>query len=260
MATANINGIDISYSVRGTGFPLLLIHGIGLNASQWEAEGFLEKLSRKNKVIAYDCRGHGNSGKPRSYTLKDHVSDALGLVDFLGIEKFSLLGCSMGSYIAQAVALDTPERIEKLILVVTKSNGLTSSLKRLMTQHADAFAKLDDKGKSDFLNGLVFNNHEAMKKYPDFLKSSLTPIEMEAANTALEGFDFRPQLKRVTAKSLVVSGKHDGLNPPGEGRMCAEGIANSKFVEMEHSGHVPQIEEPDLFFKIVDEFLSETET
>ena len=93
-------------------------------------------MAKEFKAIALDCRGHGESDKPDNYSLQDHVSDILGILDHYEIETASLLGVSMGSYIAQGVAIEAPDRIDRLILTVPKSNGLTSSFQRLMNEHA----------------------------------------------------------------------------------------------------------------------------
>ncbi|HEY5367611.1 MAG TPA: alpha/beta hydrolase [Hanamia sp.] len=121
-------------SVQGDGHPLILIHGIGGDRTQMEV--ITKPLSKYFKTIALDCRGHGKSDKPDHYTLHDHANDILGIMDYYQIQTTYLLGVSMGSYISQAVAIAAPQRIEKLILTVPKSNGLTSSLQRLMKEHA----------------------------------------------------------------------------------------------------------------------------
>ncbi|MGV3465348.1 MAG: alpha/beta fold hydrolase, partial [Heyndrickxia sp.] len=85
----------------------------------------------------------------------------------------------------------------------------------------------------------------------------LTPDEQAAANKALEGFDFRSDLHKITAETLVISGKYDGLNPPTLGKEIADLIPRSTFVEFEKSGHAPNAEEPEKFINIVKDFLME---
>ena len=256
MAFSNVNGIKIDFEIRGSGFPLLLVHGLGLDKSMWDAEEILQHLADRNKVVAYDCRGHGKSDKPSKYTLSDHVADAFGLMDSLGIDEFNLLGVSMGSYISQGMAIARPERIRKMVLAVPKSNGATSSLKKILVENTELLRSLDAKGRSIFISQLAIHNSEALEKYPDFLRSKLTSDEMEAATSALVDFDFREELGSVTAKTLVISGKFDKLNPPAEGRVCAEKIEGAVFQIMQNSAHAPTIEEPEKFFQLVNGFLS----
>jgi 3-oxoadipate enol-lactonase len=221
----------------------------------WDAEAIFEHFANTNKVVAYDCRGHGKSDKPTSYSLSDHMTDAFELMNSLGFSEFNLIGVSMGSYISQGMAIARPERIKKMVLVVPKSNGKTSSIGQILAENAELLKTMDDDGKSAFMNKLVIHNSDALKKYPDFLKSKLTINENKAATSALTNFDFRNELRKVTAKTLVISGKFDRLNPPEEGRICAQEIVDGKFQIMQYSAHAPTIEEPGRFIKIVDEFL-----
>jgi len=136
MTLLKVNGLEISFEVHGTGFPLLLSHGLWLDKTMWDAENILTHFADTNQVVVYDSRGHGKSDKPISYSLSDHVTDAFELMDQLGFSEFNLIGASMGSYIAQAMAIAVPERIKKLVLVVPKSNGKTSSLGQILTRQA----------------------------------------------------------------------------------------------------------------------------
>ena len=132
MGLIKINGINLNVNVKGEGHPLILIHGIGGDLTQ--LENLINQFAKKYKTIALDCRGHGKSDKPDQYTLQDHVLDILGIMDYYGIQTTYLYGVSMGSYIAQGVAIAAPERIDKLILTVPKSNGLTSSVQKELSE------------------------------------------------------------------------------------------------------------------------------
>lgn len=93
-------------------------------------------------------------------------------------------------------------------------------------------------------------SREAAKKSP-----ALSVDQISAANKALEGFDFLPDLYRVKAKTLVISGDHDGLNPPNVGRETARLIPSATFVEFNQSGHAPNVEQHLLYLDFVLEFL-----
>ena len=134
MSLMKINGIKLNVEIRGSGLPLILIHGLGMDSTQWKQE--FDRLALVCKTVAVDCRGHGRSDKPDGYTLRDHVQDIIALMDELDFTEVNLYGVSMGSYIAQGVAIAQPDRIRKLILTVPKSNGLTSSTQRLLKEHA----------------------------------------------------------------------------------------------------------------------------
>jgi 3-oxoadipate enol-lactonase len=96
---------------------------------------------------------------------------------------------------------------------------------------------------------------KAMKKHIDIFETKLSPEQFVAANKAVGGFDFRKDLPKIRAKTLVISGKYDGLNPPSEGKICASLIPDARFVEMQYSGHAPMYEEPETYLKNVKNFL-----
>jgi 3-oxoadipate enol-lactonase len=253
MGLININGINLNVNIKGNGHPLVIIHGIGGDYTQLENE--ISHLAKEFKTIALDCRGHGESDKPENYSLQDHVCDILEIMDHYEIETASLLGVSMGSYIGQGVAIAAPERIDKLILTVPKSNGLTSSIQRLMNEHAKELESLSLHESILILLKYMTFNPEIMKKHIDIFETKLSPAQFSSANKALSNFDFRNELSKIAAKTLVISGKYDGLNPPTEGKICASLIPNATFVEMQYSGHAPIYEEPELYMKIIDDFL-----
>ena len=244
----------MNVEIKGKGQPLILIHGVGGDISQWENE--IDRLSQKFKTIALDCRGHGQSDKPENYTIQDHILDILGLMDFYKIEKVFLYGISMGSYIAQGVAISAPERINKLILVSPTSNGLTSSVLRIMNENPKDFEGLKDQHELflTLLKYMSYNPNE-FKKHIHILDTKLTPEQFARATKALAGFDFRNELSLIKAKTLVINGKYDRLNPPSEGRICVSLIPDSTFIEMQYSGHIPVLEEPETYNKIIDDFL-----
>lgn len=255
MALIKINGINLNVAVQGSGHPLLLIHGVGGDHTQLQK--ITNRFSANFKILAPDCRGHGESDKPDQYTLNDHVQDIIGLMDHFNIPSTFLLGVSMGSYIAQAVAIAVPDRIERLVLTVPKSNGLTSSVQRLMKENEKDLKGLNFHEVVLFLLKYMVYDPEVMKAHVDIFDTKLNLKQFVAANKALDAFDFRPDLPKIKAKTLVISGRYDALNPPAEGKECAELIPGADFIEMQYSGHSPLYEEEELYLKIVEDFLKQ---
>lgn len=249
------NGTFLFFKDEGNGAPVILLHGLGASHSMFKHE--IKYLKKNFRVIAIDFRGHGESDKPSHYSLEDHIQDVIALMDHLSLEKVNLLGASMGSYIAQGVAIEVPERIDKLILVVPKSNGKTSSSMRLLAQYADKIKGLSPEETAMHLAKYIFHNHQAMDQFTKELEGTivLTPKEYDVANKALEGFDFRPNLHKITARTIIISGRYDGLNPPELGREMASYISKARFIEFENSGHAPNVEEHNLFKESILDFL-----
>lgn len=104
----------IGYIRSGTGEPLLLIHGVGMNATIWQPQ--IELLKSRYDVIAIDMLGHGASRlPPENPVLSDYADEAIELLDRLGLEKVSVVGHSMGALVAQEMALSEPERVRLMV-------------------------------------------------------------------------------------------------------------------------------------------------
>ena len=256
MTIFNSNGVSLVYEEFGEGEPLVLLHGLTGNRHMFNDE--VQIFKKYFRTIILDARGHGESEKPDAYSLNDHIADVLRLLDHLGIEQTYLIGVSMGSYIAQGVAIAQPHRVKKMILVATKSEGQTSSMQELFIKYKDILEGLSFSEKVLKVSPYMFHDlgavgnwsREAAKKSPP-----LNVEEITAANQALEGFDFRQDLYRVTAETLVISGDYDELNPPHVGRETARLIPHATFAEFNQSGHAPNVEQHLLYLDFVLEFL-----
>ncbi|BBN95216.1 hypothetical protein DEGR_19490 [Deinococcus grandis] len=205
------DGTPLFVQGRGEGHPLILLHGLGSHSGWLDAD--LHHLAGTRRVIALDSRGHGRSGRPANYTLADHVSDVLTVMDALNFPQADVMGTSMGSYVAQALATAHPDRVTRLILVVPKASGQTSGTAALMARHEDDLRDLTQQEVQAFLLDRMFApgtpqaiRDEVARRTADDHATGLaqTPEQADAARRALERFDFRPGLPRVTAPTAAV--------------------------------------------------------
>jgi pimeloyl-ACP methyl ester carboxylesterase len=116
MTYAPVNGLQLYYEVRGSGRPLVLLHG-GLLTIDLNFGPLLEPLAASRQVIAVEFQGHGHTADTgRAMTIEALAGDVVALLDQLGIAEIDLFGFSLGGLVAYAVALDAPARVGKLIV------------------------------------------------------------------------------------------------------------------------------------------------
>ncbi|WP_033541399.1 alpha/beta fold hydrolase [Planococcus sp. CAU13] len=249
-------GVRLFYEDAGEGKPLLLLHGLSSNHQMFYRE--IGYFKDKFRMIALDFRGHGESDRPPEFTLDDHIGDTIALLDHLELDTVNILGISMGSYIAQGVAIRQPGRVEKLILAATKSYGDQSSMAEMFDRYEDQLKGMSITEKLAVSSKLIFHNQEAVNIWQKQIARNsrmLSAGQQAAASAALRNFDFRNDLKRITAETLVISGKYDGLNPPEKGRETAVLISDADYMEFQDSGHAPNVEQDRLFLGVVEKFL-----
>jgi len=253
MPSITVNGVRLVYDVHGdpTKPPLFILHGLYGNRHLGST---IDLFTDDFCVIAYDARGHGDSDKPAHYTLEDHGYDLLELIAALGYVRAHVMGISMGSYIAQQAAILDPGRIDRLVLVVAKGHGKTSSVLRYLTSKGLNPADMDQEQLVAAMEDAIWSPDttperrqkimdEQMAALPEGTRE-LTPDEKRAVDAALANFDLRPGLGTVNVPTLVISGRADGLNPPEMGREVADLIPGSQFLVFDHSGHMLIVEEP----------------
>lgn len=254
----NSQGTNLYYEDTGEGTPVLLLHGLTSNHAMFYRE--IDFFKKNYRVVALDCRGHGKSDKPASFTLQDHVADAAALVDFLKLDLLYVIGVSMGSYIAQGLAITLADRVKKLVLVATKSYGEKSSMAELFERHEAIFKELSLIEKLNKSSQFIFYDQDKVDAWLHETANrsdGLTGSEQAAASAALNKFDFREQLGKIQAETLVISGTHDGLNPPDKGKETALLIPNATFMEFKRSGHAPNVEQAQLFLGITATFFAD---
>jgi 3-oxoadipate enol-lactonase len=260
MPTISINGDEVFYLEFGPedAPPLILLHGLYGEAAT--VAPLAERLATSFRVIAPDALGHGRSARPDGYTLETQGRMIDGLIASLGYDAASVAGVSMGSYLAAKAAIVEPSRISHLILIVGKAHGTTSSSVAYANRMGFDLAGASPEALLEFMSGAIWSKHTSPERRQQILEwqsddlIQLTPDEKAAVERSLAGFDLRPDLGRITAKTLIISGRDDGLNPPEAGEELRDGIPGSRFEIYEHSGHMLPFEEEDRLVAEIIEF------
>jgi pimeloyl-ACP methyl ester carboxylesterase len=249
----SVLGIDIEVVRRGSGRPLLLLHGF----DTIDAEApFLDLLGRHAEIIAPSSPGFGNSPRPKDFdTVYDLVHLYLAVLEGLPGAKTSLIGLSFGGWLAAEIAAACTHRIDKLILVDPLG------------------VKVSDRETPDILD--IFNRspdevrrrswHDPDRAAPDYDAMSDEALVIHARNRealclyAWHPYMYNPQLPRwlgrIDVPTLLLWGESDRVVSPDYGRAYAGMIPNARFELIPRAGHHPEIEEPAAFAEQIARFL-----
>jgi len=249
-----VGGTSVEVVRRGTGRPVLLLHGMQTVDPR---APFLDLLGRHAEIIAPSHPGFGRTKRPADFeTVYDLVRLYLDLLDQLGPDPVTLVGLSFGGWLAAELAVKCHHRLDGLVL-------------------AGAFGiKVSDRETRDILD--VFNTspqevqrrswHDPAAWAPDLDALSDEELVIRARNwesLCLYGWNpymYNPQLKhwlrRITVPTLVVWGASDGIVKPSYGRAYGELIPGSRFELIERAGHHPEIEQARAFVDTVVKFLN----
>jgi pimeloyl-ACP methyl ester carboxylesterase len=257
MPIAIINGIDIDYSVAGQGVPLVMIMGLGSDKKGWLFQtGLFKKFF---KVIIFDNRGVGNSDKPEGpYSIRMMAEDTLGLMNYLSIDKAHILGISLGGMIAQELAINYPQRVNKLVL------GCTFCTHDGISGDYPEWTKAIESGLQGDLNPMfdrLFNKPLNRIIYGSVMKRKIKKsgasgiMGMTGQYRASLKHDTSGRLSQIKSPTLVVGGTADRVMKPGSFEVMSKLIPQSKLIMIENGSHLMFLETRGRFNKEVLSFL-----
>ena len=236
---------------------VMLLHGV---TDSWRSfEPVVERLAAGFRVVAPSQRGHGGSDKPMAgYRTRDFAADAIALADALGLERFVLVGHSMGSVNGLRVAIDHPERIAAL--------GLVGAFARFATNPGVVeFHEGAIRGLRDPIDEAVAREFQASTLSraidPEFFEMVVRESLRAPAHvwrSCFEGFledDFADELAQVRAPTLLLWGDRDAFVARGDHDALLAGIAGSRLRVYEGVGHGVHWEEPERFVRDVEDLV-----
>ena len=211
MPKATVNDIELYYESHGSGAPLVMLGGLGLDVS--EMGGLTGPLATRFRLIAVDNRGTGRSAKPAGpYSIKQMATDTSAVMDRLQLGRAHLLGISMGGRIALALALAKPERVDRLVLIATSPRAAGA---RWLIRAWMPVADLP-----------VLRGRQRQPRYA-----------MQAQFDATTRFDCTGRLGQIRAPTLIVHGRSDHLAPVALAEQMHALIPGSRLVLI-RGGHL----------------------
>lgn len=252
-------GITMNYIETGDpkGPVVLLIHGY--TDSSFSYSRVLPMLDKNYRILAIDQRGHGDSDKPANgYEMRDFAADAAAFMDAVGVKNATIVGHSMGSFVAMQTALDHPGMVNRLVLVGTASAAKNEAVQQLLA----AVNALKDPVPREFAHEFqVGTSSPGLPK--DFFKTIVDNSMKLPANVwkkALAGLaakDYGPELKKIKVPVTIIWGEKETVFTRKEQEPLLKGLPNVKFVVYPNSGHAPNWDEPEKFARDLNQILSE---
>jgi pimeloyl-ACP methyl ester carboxylesterase len=256
MSSAPASPDRLYFTERGSGPPMLLVHGLMVTGQMFEP--LIDQLATRHRVIVPDLRGHGQSrGLPPPYTATQLAADLSRLLDHLDIDAIAVLGYSQGGAIAQQLALDHPKRCDRLVLACTYAYNMatarewleghlvplllhvlgTRGLAKLVVSQA---TRQLGKQRADWLAGLMADQDRKL---------------MGAAWRETMAFDSRRRLAEIACPTLVIAASDDRGVPIHHARMLHDGIPGSRLVIIDGADHALIWTHPSQFLRVTEEFL-----
>lgn len=250
MKFSTTDGIKLNFLERGSGQPLLLVHGFPLDHSMWA--GQMDDLAGQYRVVAPDLCGFGQSDvRTGTVTMSQMADDLAALLAALSITvPISLCGLSMGGYVAWQFALRHRQRLARLILCDTRAvaDSPAAAAGRLKTAE-----KVLAEGASVVAEAMLPKlfapaTWAAQPQVVEATRQVMLRTSREGIAAALRGMaerpDVTPQLQNIDVPTLVVCGEHDGISPPAEMREIARQLPQATYVEIAGAGHMAPLEQP----------------
>ncbi len=253
------------YEVHGSGPPLFLVSGLSGVASFWSQN--VDALARHFTVIVHDQRGIGQSSPSRIvYSVDQMADDTLQLIDGLGYERVHLIGHSTGGAIGQTLAIDRPERIDRLVLSATWTKS-DPYFRRMLEMRAEILREIGTEAYIRF--GAISlkpswwvrdNDATIDAEVAAALAKAPAPEIVLSRIAAILEFDRREELARIVAPTLVIGARDDTATPTYFSEELGSLIPDARTVILPMGEHFfPQIF-PEAFGRIVVEFLDPTAT
>ncbi len=256
-----VGGRRVSFLAAGTGPAVVLLHGIGGNATQWNAQ--LDGLSDEFRLIAWDTPGYGQSDDPQTdWRMSDYAGVLAGLLDALDLERVHLVGQSWGGVLAQEFHRNHADCVRSLVLSDTfpgdacrpqaeRDASLQGRLRALETMTPAEMATsrlpmLVPEGTAD-----------DVKQEIESMLAMIRPSGYRQAAIALHDTDERDVLPTVRVPALVIAGEFDNVVPLHLSKLLADGIPGARMEIIQGTGHLSNQEKPVVYNQVVRAFLRE---
>ncbi|MHB1572218.1 MAG: 3-oxoadipate enol-lactonase [Solirubrobacteraceae bacterium] len=241
--------VDLDCDLHGpAGAPALLLGGsLGTTRAMWDPQ--VTDLAARHRIVAFDHRGHGTSPVPNGpYTIADMGRDVLALMDRLSLGRASYCGLSIGGMVGQWLAINAPERIERLILICTSAHLPPAQAwhERAQTvRSAGSPAVVADAVVGRWFTAEWARQHPEPVERHRRMICQTPAVGYAACCEAIAAMDLRAGLGWITCPTLVIAGREDPSIPPEHGEAIAAAIPGARIEILSPAAHLASVERAD---------------
>lgn len=266
MKTARVADVEVSYVDRGTGQPVLLVHGFPLDHTMWSAQ--IDALAERCRVVAPDLRGFGRTplgavDAERGIPMHQYADELAELLSALAIDEPVVLGgFSMGGYIAWQFVQRHADRLRALVQCDTRAAADTDEaraarLKMVEHIHEWGAGRVADMMGPKLLAPRTFETRPEVVRAVRQVVEATAPASIAAAQ---QGMAARPDvtglLPQISVPALLIVGQHDEITPPPEMASVAAAVPGAELVIVPGAGHMTTMENPTAVNAALARFLA----
>jgi len=250
----------LHYEVYGRGRPVILLHGWLGSWGLWKET--MTELGKTHRTYALDFWGFGESDKKRStYAVQDFVSLVGQFMEQMGIDHAPLIGHSMGGTVSLSVALQYPQRVEKVVIIGSPITGSSLAFPlKLAGYRFNAFVLFNLFGLFRQVMRLASPSICRDPRFPDMMDHDLSRTTLESfliSIATLRRTDLRPRLGDINIPMMGMFGDRDNIVNPNQGQVLREGVPHARIERFSNAGHFIMLDEPQLCIQKILEFLGE---
>ncbi|MDR0831496.1 MAG: alpha/beta hydrolase [Bacillales bacterium] len=259
---------NIFYDIKGKGKPFIILNGIMMSTKSWEV--FVNSFSNNNMFIRVDFIDQGQSDKALiTYDQDTQAELVKALLDYLTLDKVSVVGISYGGEVALHFAVNYPERLDRLVLFNTTAKT-SAWLKDIGEGWIITSRTLDPMAYYYQTIPVIYSPHfyqkrlDWMRRREETLKPTFSnPVflkAMERLTRSSESHDLLNRINEIVAPTLIVTAEEDYLTPTPEQKVLKDLIPNSFIVSLPKTGHASMYETPLIFASLVLGFINTKDT
>jgi 3-oxoadipate enol-lactonase len=258
----SVDGARIAYDDFGSGEPVVFLHAFPLNRTMWAPQ--TSALAAGWRCLTVDTRGFGESTASAPFGVDRYADDVIAVLDHTGVSQATIVGLSMGGYVAFALWRRAPDRVRALVLADTRATAdapdTIQKRRELMALARSAgVSAVADRQLIGLLGKTTRERRPEVQATARAISETATVDGIVGALEALIGRpDSTPTLATIVVPTLFVAGEEDVITPPKNARAMHAAVLGSRLEILSRAGHLSNLEAPAAFTAVLSEFLRES--